>query len=208
MRIGVIGAGRMGGTLARLLGAHGHEVVVSAARSRDELVPVVDDWPGVVAGDVRDVVGTDVVVLAFPWRVAEDALAGLDLGGHVVVDATNPFSEDFEIIDTGETGSTGAIARLLPGARMVKAFNTLPAEQLVDSAAETAPTARRTGVALAADDLGARDEVADLIADVGLTAVPIGGLAAGRDLMQPAAPLFMVPLPASELQERVQQLTG
>lgn len=208
MRVAVIGAGRMGGTLAGLLGAHGHEVVVTAARGREELVPVVADWPGVVAGEREDVVGSDVVVLAFPWRVAEEALAGLDLQGHVVVDATNPFSADFDIVDTGSLGSTGTIAALLPGARVVKAFNTLPAEQLVESAAETAPTARRTGVAVASDDREARDEVADLVSDLGFTAVPVGGLDAGRDLMQPATPLFMVPLPASELADRVRQLTG
>lgn len=208
MRVGVIGAGRLGGTLARLLGRHGHDVVVAAERSRDELVPVVADWRGVVAGEREDVVGCDVVVLAFPWRVAEDALAGLDLSGHVVVDATNPFSADYDIIETGPRGSTGVIADLLPGARVVKGFNTLPDEQLADAASEVAPTARRVGVALAADDLEARDEVADLVGDIGFTAVPVGGLDAGRDLMQPASPLFMVPLPASELQERVQQLFG
>lgn len=206
MRVGVIGAGRIGGTLARLFGVHGHDVTVSARRGRDELAPVVAGWPGVVAGDREDMVGNDVVVLAFPWRVAEDALAGLDLSGHVVVDATNPFSADYDIIDTGETGSTGAIAALVPGARLVKGFNTLPDEQLVASASDTAPTARRIGVPLASDDRDALDEVADLVADIGFTAVPVGGLAAGRDLMEPASPLFMVPLPASELEERLRQL--
>jgi predicted dinucleotide-binding enzyme len=206
VRVGVMGAGRMGGTLACLLGAHGHEVVVTASRGRDELAPVVADWPGCAAGERADVVGCDVVILAFPWRVAEDALGGLELGGHIVVDATNPFSEDYDIIDTGEVGSTGAVASLLPSARVVKAFNTLPAEQFVDSASETAPTSRRTGVAVAADDVDARDEVADLIGDLGFTAVPVGGLDAGRDLMEPGRPLFMVPLPASELRERLQQL--
>lgn len=206
MRVGVIGAGRMGGTLACLLGSHGHEVVVAADRGRDELAPVVADWAGCVAGERTDVVGTEVVVLAFPWRVAEEALDGLDLTDHIVVDATNPFSADYEIIDTGRRGSTGAIAELIPGARVVKAFNTIPAEQLVDAASETAPSARRVGIAVAADDADARDEVADLIGDLGFTAVPVGGLDAGRDLMQPATPLFMVPLPASELEERLQQL--
>jgi 8-hydroxy-5-deazaflavin:NADPH oxidoreductase len=208
VRVGVIGAGRIGGTLACLLGTHGHEVVVAAARGRDALVPVVADWPRVVAGEREDVVGCDVVILAFPWRVAEDALAGLDLAGHVVVDATNPFAADYDIIDTGPEGSTGAIARLLPGARIVKGFNTIAHEQLVESAAETAPTARRIGIPLASDDLEARDEVADLVGDLGFTAVPVGGLDAGRRLMQPATPLFMVPLPAAALEDRIEQLTG
>lgn len=206
MRVGVIGAGRLGGTLARLLGAHGHEVVVTASRGREALAPEVAGWRGVEAGDRQDVVGCDVVVLAVPWRHAEAALAGLDLAGHIVVDATNPFSEEFDIVDTGEVGSTGRIAALLPGARVVKAFNTLPDEKLVEAAAETAPTGRRIGIPVASDDHEARDEVADLAGDLGFTAVPVGGLDDGRRLMQPATPLFMVPLSAQELEARVRQL--
>lgn len=208
MRVGVIGAGLLGGTMARLLGQHGHEVVVSARRSRAELGPDVAGWPDVRPGEREDVVGCAVVILAFPWRVAEDALAGLDLSGHVVVDATNPFSEEFDIIDTGETGSTGVIASLLPGARMVKAFNTLPWEHLVEAADERAPTARRIGIPVAADDVDAVDEVSDLAGDLGFTALHIGGLDTGRELMQPACPLFMVPLPARQLEARVRQLTA
>lgn len=207
MQVGVIGAGLLGGTLARLLGQHGHAVVLAARRSRTELEPDVAGWANVTAGDRADVVGCEVIILAFPWRVAVDALAGLDLAGHVVVDATNPFSEDFDIIDTGAEGSTGTIASLLPGARVVKAFGTLPWDHLVEAADELAPTARRIGIPIAADDVDAVDEVADLAGDLGFTAVYIGGLDAGRDLMQPASPLFMVPLPARQLEARVRQLT-
>jgi 8-hydroxy-5-deazaflavin:NADPH oxidoreductase len=208
VRVGVIGAGLLGGTLARLLGQHGHEVVLAARRSRAELEPAVAGWPNVTAGERTDVVGCEVVILAFPWRVAEEALAGLDLAGHVVVDATNPFSEDFDIIDTGGEGSTGTVASLLPGARVVKAFNTLPWEHLVEAADERAPTARRIGIPIATDDVDALDEVSDLAGDLGFTALHVGGLDAGRELMQPACPLFMVPLPARQLEERVRQLTG
>jgi 8-hydroxy-5-deazaflavin:NADPH oxidoreductase len=208
VRVGVIGAGLLGGTLARLLGQHGHEVVLAARRSRAELEPDVAGWTNVAAGERADVVGCEVVILAFPWRVAEEALAGLDLTGHVVVDATNPFSEDFDIIDTGPDGSTGTVASLLPGARVVKAFNTLPWEHLVEAADERASTARRIGIPVAADDVDAVDEVTDLAGDLGFTALHVGGLDVGRELMQPACPLFMVPLPARKLEERVRQLTG
>lgn len=206
MRIGILGAGRLGGTLARLFGEAGHEVVVANSRGRDAVAPIVEGWPNVSPGDRQDVVGTDVVVLAFPWRVAEQALADLDLSGHVVVDATNPFSEDFEIVETGPAGSTGTVAALLPGARIVKGFNTVPDERLIEDARERAPTPRRIGLPVAADDVDARDEVADLMGDIGFTAVPVGGLADGHALMEPASPLFNVPLPAHELEERLHQL--
>ncbi len=210
MHIGVLGAGRMGGTLARLLGAHGHAVVVAAARSASELAPAVADWPGVTAVDRRDLADAEVVFLAFPWRVATDALAGLDLGGRVVVDVTNPFSADYEPIATGANGSTGRIAELLPGARIVKALNTLPDEQLAAAAAgaATTPGPLRPGVPIATDDDDARDQVTSIVAELGCTAVPIGGLDAGRRWMEPATPLFMVPLTAPELEARIAQLVG
>jgi 8-hydroxy-5-deazaflavin:NADPH oxidoreductase len=206
VRVGIIGAGRLGGTLARELGRHGHEVVVTATRGRDVLATEVEGWSNVRAGERGDIAGCEVVILAFPWRSAAEALTGLDFDGRVVVDATNPFSEDFDVVDTGELGSTGAIGTHLPGARLVKAFNTLPAELLAEDAQETAPTVERTGLPVAADDVDARDEVVDLIGDLGFTAVPVGGLDAGRDLMEPQSPLFNVPLPAGELAERVRQL--
>lgn len=206
MRIGTIGTGRIGGTLARLLGAAGHEVVVTATRSPQALAEQVAGWPGVRAGVTADLADREMVLLAFPWRMAGDALAGVDLRDRIVIDATNPFSEDFDIIDTGERGSTGQVADLVPGARVVKAFNTVPDDQLVDRADDRAPTARRIGIPIAADDAVAAEEVASLIATLGFTAVHIGDLAAGRDLMQPASPLFNVPLPARELEERVRQL--
>jgi predicted dinucleotide-binding enzyme len=169
---------------------------------------VVRGWTNVTPGDREDVHGCDVVVLAFPWREAEPALADIDLADHVVVDATNAFSATDDVIDAGPRGSTGVIADLLPGARVVKAFNTVPDERLVEDSRELAATARRVGLPVAADDVDARDEVADLMGDIGFTAVPVGGLDAGRDLMEPASPLFNVPLPARELEERLRQLRG
>jgi 8-hydroxy-5-deazaflavin:NADPH oxidoreductase len=206
VRIGTIGTGRIGGTLARLLGAAGHEVVVTATRPPQDLAEQVAGWPGVRAGTSADLDDREVVLLAFPWRVAEAALDGIDLRDRIVIDATNPFSEDFDIVDTGERGSTGRVADLLPGARIVKAFNTVPDDQLVDRADDRAPTARRIGIPIATDDAVAAEEVTDLIASLGFTAVPVGGLGAGRDLMEPACPLFNVPLPARELEARVRQL--
>lgn len=207
MRIGVLGAGRMGGTIARGLGTLGHEVTVAARRPRAELAGAVASWTGVTAGDPADLVGCEVVFLVVPWRVVDDALAGLDLRDHVVVDVTNPFSSDYEPIDAGPSGSTGHVASLLPGARVVKALNTLPDEQLAAARdGAVAPSARRPGVPVAADDEEARDVVADLVRGLGCTPVFIGGLDVGRRWMQPTTPLFMVPLSAAELEDRVAQL--
>lgn len=207
MRVGILGAGRLGGTLARLLGAHGHEVVLANSRGREAVARIAAGWPGVLPATRDELPGCDVVVLAIPWRAAAAALDGLDLAGHVVVDATNGFDEDYDVVEPGHPlGSSGVIADLLPGARIVKAFNTLPEERLVEDRRDGAATERRVGLPVAADDVAAIDEVADLIADLGFTAVQVGGLQVGRELMEPTSPLFNVPLPAAELEARVRRL--
>lgn len=206
MRIAVIGVGRLGSTLARALGIHGHDVVVVSSREVADTAAQVDGWRGVRAVPRDDVVVSDVVVLAVPWARALEALDGLALEGTVVVDATNAFDDDAEPVDAGPRGSTGTLADRLPAARWVKAFNTLPEERYREDAREVAATSRRIGLPIASDDVTAGDEVADLISDVGFTAVPVGGLAAAARLMEPASPLFNVPLPAEELRARLRQL--
>jgi 8-hydroxy-5-deazaflavin:NADPH oxidoreductase len=206
VRIAILGAGRLGGTLARRFGAANHEVVVAARRGPDELRQVVGDWPGVQPGERGDLATAEVVVLAFPWRVREQALAGLTLPGVLVVDATNPFAEDFTVLDTGERGSSGEIAALLPGATLVKAWNTIPAERFEIPAAPETGTDARPGVPIAGEDREAKDIVHDLTAELGCTGVDVGSLADGHRWMEPQCPLFMVPATAAELRGRVEAL--
>jgi 8-hydroxy-5-deazaflavin:NADPH oxidoreductase len=208
VRIAILGAGRLGGALARRFGGNDHEVIVAARRSPDELAREVGDWPGVLAGDRGDLVTAEVVVLAFPWREHPDALSELTLPGIVVVDATNPFGEDFTVLDAGPRGSTGEIAAQLPGARVVKAWNTLPAERYEEPVDLTVPHQQRLGIPIAGDDQDAKDLVRDLTGELGHVGVDVGSLDDGRQWMQPQCPLFMVPLPADELRARVSTLRG
>jgi 8-hydroxy-5-deazaflavin:NADPH oxidoreductase len=206
LRIAIIGAGRLGGALARRFGTNGHEVIVTARRPADELAREVEDWPGVRAGAREDVTTTEVAVLAFPWRVHAEALAGVTLPT-TVVDATNPFSEDFTVLETGARGSSGEIAaRLASDAHLVKAFNTLPAERYEDPVDLTVPHHERLGVPIAGDDQEAKDLVRDLTGELGHIGVDVGSLEDGRRWMQPQCPLFMVPLPADDLRSRVVSL--
>jgi 8-hydroxy-5-deazaflavin:NADPH oxidoreductase len=202
VRIAIVGAGRLGGTLARRLGAANHEVLVTSRRPPDELHAVVDGWPGVQPAG-RDALATaEAVVLAFPWRVRHDALADVTIPGALVVDATNPFADDFTVLQTGARGSTGEIASMLPGARVVKAWNTLPAERFEPDP----PSSGRLGVPIAGDDLEAKDVVRDLTGELGHTGVDVGTLEDGHRWMEPQRPLFMVPITADELRGRVQAL--
>jgi predicted dinucleotide-binding enzyme len=206
VRIAVLGAGRLGGTLARRFGADDHEVIVAGRRPLDELRRAVEGWNGVQAAPRADAATAEVVVLAFPWRVRHEALAGLTLPGVVVIDATNPFAADYSVLETGREGSTGAVAQLLPGARVVKAWNTLPAERFDPHGWGGSVDGQRLGVPVAGDDADAKDVVRDLTGELGHTAVDVGSLLDGHRWMEPQRPLFMVPVPPEDLRGRVAAL--
>jgi 8-hydroxy-5-deazaflavin:NADPH oxidoreductase len=208
VRIAILGAGRLGGTLARRLGADDHEVLVAARRGPAELADVVGEWPGVQPAARDELSTAEIVVLAFPWRAREAALDGVVLPGVVVVDATNPFGVDYTVLDTGPRGSTGAIADLLPGARVVKAWNTVPAERFEQPASPAPSEEDRLGVPIAGDDREAKDIVRDLTGELGHTGVDVGTLEDGHRWMEPQRPLFMVPASPAELRGRIEALRG
>jgi 8-hydroxy-5-deazaflavin:NADPH oxidoreductase len=206
VRIAILGAGRLGGTLARRLGADDHEVLVAARRSPAELADVVAGWPGVQPAGRDELSTAEAVVLAFPWRAREEALEGVVLSGVTVIDATNPFSEDYTVLETGVRGSTGVIADLLPGARVVKAWNTVPAERFEQPAAPAPSAEDRLGVPIAGDDREAKDLVRDLTGELGHTGIDVGTLEDGHRWMEPQRPLFMVPASPAELRGRIEAL--
>ena len=146
MKIGVIGGGRVGSALAATWSEKGHDVVVS---TRETVVETA------AAGDV--------VVIALPAAAVADALARAvgSLDGKVVIDATNNLSGGLAGLE---------IAALMPGARYVKAFNTVFSTFMHD----TPPSSTATLV-YCGDDPGAKATVAELIADLGFEPVDAGG---------------------------------
>ena len=166
MQIAVLGTGRVGGQLARGLTAAGHRVVLGsrhphAAAADAEAAVAVQTYATAVAGSA-------VVILAVPFAAAAELVGGLgDLGGRILVDATNPFGAD-----TG--GRTGAqvIADAATNARVVKAFNTIGAEHMIDARFPGGPAF----ALLAGDDEPARTEVAGLAEALGFEPVHLGGL--------------------------------
>jgi len=130
MRIGVIGAGRIGGGAARQLAQAGHELLLSYSRDPKRLDLLAEELGDrVTVGEVRDAaVYGDVVLLSVPWRLVPDVLetAGA-LDGKVVIDTTNHFaSGGLQTLPPGRTAARVNADRM-PGARVVKAFNTLTA---------------------------------------------------------------------------------
>lgn len=179
MRIGIVGTGKIGGTLAGLLAARGHEVAVSNSRGPDTLADLAARL------GVRAVTATEaaaygeLVVVATPLgRYPE--LDPAPYAGKVVVDAGNYYPQrDGQIadLDAGKLTSTEWLAGMLPGARVLKAFNTIYWEHLRDLGTPDAPADDRRAIPVAGDDAEAKAVLVDLIAQLGFTAVDTGALA-------------------------------
>jgi predicted dinucleotide-binding enzyme len=178
MRIAVIGAGRIGGNAARLFAAAGHDVMLSFSRDPERLradAEAIGEHAS--AGEVADAARFgEVIVFSVPWRLIDDVLerAG-SLDGKLVIDTTNQYgSGGLEDLPGGQTAAQANQARM-PGARLVKAFNTLTSG-FQASAAGREPE-RRAVIFMAGDDADAKATVAGLIEDAGFAAADVGGLA-------------------------------
>ena len=174
MRIGIVGAGNIGGNIARQARLAGHDVMVSFSRDTEKLNALASEVGASVGSPADAVEFGDVVVISVPWSVLTDALrqAG-DLNGKIVIDTTNQFGNG-PMPAAGQTGAAFNQARM-PGARYTKSFNTL-------TAGFQAAVAGRSGDGrvvqwICGDDAPAKATVAELIASMGYAPVDIGGVA-------------------------------
>jgi predicted dinucleotide-binding enzyme len=188
MTIGFIGTGRIGRALAEKCVKAGYAVILSNRRGPGSLTGYVQGLgPLAAEGTAAEATGADVIVLAVPWANLADALRGLSgWEGKIVVDATNPILADGTIQDMGESTSSETVAAQLPGARVVKAFNTLFADML---AAEPVQTSGKRVLFMSGDDGKAKRTVQRLITAFGFATVDLGGLAQGGRMQQAGKPL-------------------
>lgn len=191
MKIGMLGAGAIAQAIARHAIRHGHEVVLSNRRGPASLTPLVKDLGALAtAATPAEAAAADLVVLAVPWPQIPDAVAGLPrLDKAVVIDATNQFaslSPTPEIADLGDLTGSEYVSSLLPGARVVKAFNSLYAQFI---APDPRHEAGRQVLFLAGDDADAKNTVRDLTSEFGFAPVDLGTLHEGGRLIQLGGPL-------------------
>lgn len=191
MKIGMLGAGAVAQAIARHAIRHGHEVVLSNSRGPASLAPLVEDLGALAAAaSPAEAAAADLVVLAVPWPRIPDAVAGLPrLDKTIVIDATNQFaslSPKPEIADLGDLTGSEYVASLLPGARVVKAFNALYVQFI---AADPRHEAGRQVLFLAGDDADAKNTVRDLTSEFGFAPVDLGTLREGGRLIQLGGPL-------------------
>jgi predicted dinucleotide-binding enzyme len=201
MKIGIIGSGRIGGTIGELWAKAGHKVFFSS-RHPDELKPLVEQsGPNAQAGTVQQAVAFgDVIFIAVPYsalpEIGRDNAAGLK--GKIVLNASNPISgRDGEMAAAArEKGVDKADQEYLPGTRLVRAFNSTGAGRF---ASEAHKSGEKLGVAIAGDDPNAMKVAAQLVRDAGYEPVPVS-LARATEFA-PGADLFGRALPVSELRK-------
>ncbi len=206
MRIGIIGSGNIGGTAARLLAAAGHEVALSHASGpeslRDQVAALGPRARAVTVEEAAEF--GEVVLLAIPWRNRGELPADR-LRGKIAVDAMNPYRPDHALYDLGDSTSSEEVAKAVPGARLVKAFNTLQARELASRGAPDRPVEERTALLVAGDDQDAKRVVAELADDVGFAPIDTGSLREGGRLQQAGGPLYLHVMAGAEAREAVQR---
>ena len=182
MKIAIIGAGNVGGALAKSFSRAGHKVVI-ADRDPEEAGQLAAQVGGTGTGDLGQAASqADLVVLAIPFAASAEQVCRTIAGqvkGKIVIDATNPLKPDMSGVAT-EGGPSGAqrIQQWLPGASVVKAFNTVFAGNQAEPVVEGEPV---DGL-VAADDDQARETVLKLMAEIGFRPVDVGPLARAMEL--------------------------
>ena len=190
MTIGIIGSGAIGSAFARTLARASIEATISNSRGPDSLKELVRELgPSIKAGPRYEAARADMVFIAVNWTKLPEALAGLpDWNGRIVVDANNPIEAPlFKPVDLKGRVSSEVVADLVPGARVVKAFNHLRAEVLAGNPRDHGG---RRVLFYSGNDATAKAEVAALIERIGFVGIDLGSLAVGGKLAQfPGGPL-------------------
>jgi 8-hydroxy-5-deazaflavin:NADPH oxidoreductase len=201
VNIGIIGAGALGSNAARLLAKSGVSVTIANSRGPQSLARLVGELgPSVKAGSVEEAASADMVLAALRWLDLEKALGGLPAwNDRIVIDGTNPVafldpdSPDakdptnplaaygIKAIDLGGKHSSQVFRTLVPGARVVKAFNHLDANVLP----EPTTSGGQRVLFYSGDDTNAKAEVRKLIERTGYFPVDLGVLDVGGPLASP-----------------------
>ena len=188
-KIGMIGSGNVGAALGRSLALAGHEVMFSSRNLDSDKKLAADVGKNARAGTPQEAAAFgSVLVFAVPYGALPELgkTLGDSLKGKVVLDACNPFPQrDGDIANRAREQGAGRVsAELLPGARIVRAFNAIGAARMGKAHEEPG----KVGMPIAGDDKQAIEIASRLIREIGYEPVLVGGLAMGKYLM-PGTPL-------------------
>ncbi len=184
MRIAIIGSGNIGKSLGTWLSKLGHEVIFSANNQQHAEEAANQAGKNArAANSITAVMDAEMILLAIPYSAVKEVLPQIKspLKGKILIDVTNPLSEDYSSLKLGTTTSAAEeIAKMLPGTFVVKAFNTVFAQ--VYASQNPRINDRAISVFYAGDDEQARKKTADLITQMGFDAVDCGPLKSARNL--------------------------
>ncbi|PYE25694.1 hypothetical protein C8J32_10310 [Rhizobium sp. PP-CC-3A-592] len=188
--IGIIGAGNIGSAFAKALARNGIPAMIANSRGPESLFSLVREMaPHISAVSIEAAAQADIVLVAVPWSKLPAALSGLPpWNGRIIIDANNPIEAPlFKPAELNGRLSTEIFTDLVPGARVVKAFNHLLANLLsVDPHSEGGERV----LFYSGDDAEAKAEVAALIKKLGFAGIDLGAIAVGGRLTQfPGGPL-------------------
>jgi predicted dinucleotide-binding enzyme len=191
MEIGTIGAGAFAQAFAKRVLKAGHKVKLSNHHGPDSLGEIVHQLgPGATAASKEEAAACEMVLLAVPWDNVPETLASLPKwNNQILIDGTNPFhgkAGKFTLADVGDLSTSQFTAALAPGARVVKALNTMVVPTL--EADPIVNGARRVAF-ISADDEGAKKEVETLLAGFGYSVIDLGNLRDGGLIQQAGGPL-------------------
>lgn len=191
MNIGIIGSGNVGSGLGKLWVKKGHKVVFSFSRDPEKLKALAGADQNASAGSPAEAVQqSEVILLSVRWETVEEALkAAGPLRGKILIDCTNPLNPDLKGLAVGHTTSAAEeIARMAPGAMVVKAFNTVFAE--IYHSDSRLFGSRMPTMFYCGDDGDAKTTVVKLIREIGFEPMDAGPLKSARYL-EPLAMLMI-----------------
>ncbi len=208
MKIGILGAGRIGATAARLFVGAGHEIAICNSRPPESLQVLIAEL-GVRARAMRvtDVIGFGrLILLAVPWHVQDALLFGNQFRGKIVMDAMNAFRPDGGLYHFADRGSSEIVMERMHGAHLVKTLNTISYRDLARCGRKDVPLGSRRAIYVAGDHKPAKQVVARLIEDMGFAPVDTGSLHFGGRLQEPDSALFYRTFSGFEAEQFLQDL--
>jgi predicted dinucleotide-binding enzyme len=185
---GIIGAGNIAKAIAGHLLKADHSVMLSSRRNPSDLEGSLA-LSGAKAGTPAEAAQADIVILALPWNQLSTLTALTDWNDRIVIDATNhfvSFAPDFQVADLGGRASSEVVADHVPGARLVKAFNTLYFKVLE---ADPKEAIGKRVIFLSGDHTDTKKVVGAAIESLGFSVIDLGTLATGSKLQQAKGPL-------------------
>jgi predicted dinucleotide-binding enzyme len=205
MNIGIIGAGNIGATAAGLFANAGHRVAISNSRAPESLRDLVAELgPNVETTTVEDAAAFgEVVLVAIPFKDYETRPAD-QLAGKIVLDAMNYYAQRDGQIDFDDLRSSEVVARRLPRARLVKAFDSMYYEALATAGRKE--NGDRLVLFIARDMPEAKAVVSRLIEEIGFVPVGIGSSRDGGRKQQPGSPIYNNPMMTDRAREMLGQM--